>query len=86
MTFFKNKILNRRFFKAIEAADCSAQNCTCDKIVLSKQVFDVFSKEEEKLSLIGRDKKYLICLDHVRAAILNFQFRINAQTKLLQKV
>ena len=46
MTFLKKKFKSQ-FFNAIGAADFPAQNCTCDKIVLSKQVFVAFGKEKD---------------------------------------
>ena len=59
MTFLKNQTFNRRFFKAIGTADFAAQNCTSDKIMLSKQAFVAFSMEKKvTLALESRPNPY----------------------------
>ena len=53
MTFLKRKILNRKFFYAVKAADFIAQNLSSDKIVHNKQVFVAFSMEKEINTLVA---------------------------------
>ena len=68
-----------RFLNAI-----GATYVLSDKIVISKQVFVAFRKEK-KVSFTGNGRKCLICLDHVRAEVLNLQFCRNTRIKLLLK-
>ena len=56
-----------------------------DKIEQNKPGLLRLVRRNKKLLLTGSGKKCLICLDHLRAAILNLKFCINQQIKVLLK-